>query len=702
MQTLEELPVDQSFAPALREGLIHHGRGRLPEAALCYQRAYEQNSGDADALVLLGIVARQVKHVTAAVAFSKLAVEQRPQAAHMHLNLALAHLAAGELDLAAACCRQSLDLDPHNERIWCSMGEIEEKREDIKAARAAYQQGISLPSSRGSAAVLLGNLLCQQQEYEAGLAAYAQGISQAPTNAFLRLCLGAAKFALGDTREAKAAYSKALELNPNFPEAYLNLGNAQYHEGNFHSAAVSYRCAIALRPQYVKAYCNLGNALSGLGRYTDAVATYERALELEADSTAARHNLGNALLHLRDYSRAEECFRRLLEPESASAEHHNSLGNALLQQRRIAEAEACYRTALRLKPDYAAAHTNLGNALLALGRREEMTRHYRRGLQLDPKSPGGQYNLALSCLREGNFREGWQRHEWRWDFRELSLQRRKFAQPQWNGQALNGEAILLHAEQGLGDTLQFIRYLPLVVERGGRVLLEVQPQLKTLLNGIKGVQVIARGEPLPAFAYHCSLMSLPLAFDTVLDTIPSQSRYLHVDAAGVDAAWQAYPHQGDNLRVGLVWAGNPRFRGDQLRSTTLEALLPLTEVDGISFFSLQFGPAVAQLAPLQSKFPVTDACSQNKDFAETAALLATLDLVISVDTAVAHLAGAMGLPVWVLLPHLADWRWLEQREDSPWYPSARLFRQSAPGDWKSLAERLREALRRFARTKQTS
>jgi tetratricopeptide (TPR) repeat protein len=696
MQILEELPVDQ-FAPALREGLAHHGRGRLSEAATCYQRAYEQNSDDADALLLLGIVARQVKHFSAAVAFTKLALERRPQAAHLHLNMGLAHLAAGDLDLAATCCRRALDLDSQNERSWCSLGEIEVKRGDRAAACAAYERGMNLPSAKGRAAMALGHLLCEQQRYEAGLEAYVQGISQVPANALLHLSLGAAKFALGNCREAKAAYRKALQLKPNFPEAYLNLGNALYHEGNFHSATVAYGCALSLRPGYVKAHCNLGNALSGMGSYQAAIASYERALALEADSTAARHNLGNALLHLRDYSRAEECFRQLLQPESGKAEHHNSLGNALLQQRRLAEAEACYRSALKLKPDYAAAHTNLANALLALGRREEMDRHYRRSLKLDPNSAGTQYNLALACLREGNFREGWQRHEWRWEFRELSLRRRKFTQPQWKGQVLRGETILLHAEQGLGDTLQFIRYLPLVAERGGRVILEVQPQLHRLLESATcAQQVIARGQALPEFAYHCPLMSLPLAFATELDSIPSPSPYLQLDGAAVDAAWQAYPRRAGKLRVGLVWAGNPRFRGDPLRSTTLEALLPLAGVDNVDFFSLQFGPAVAQIAPLQAQFPVVDACSTSNDFCETAAIVGTLDLVISVDTAIAHLAGAIGLPVWVLLPYLADWRWLEQRADSPWYRSARLFRQSAPGDWRSLAERVRDALHDFA------
>jgi tetratricopeptide (TPR) repeat protein len=695
MQNMKELAADQ-LSPVLREGLVHHGNGRMPEATLCYQRAHEENPDDAEALLLLGIVARETKHFSAAIELTRLAIERRPQAAHIHANLALAYHGARDCERAVECCRQALALDPLNERTWCSLAEIEAGRGDREAARAAYEHGMKLPSASGLAALALGHMLCQQEQYEQGQAAYTQGISQVPSNAHLHLALGAALFAVGNANAAKAAYGKALELQPNFPEAYLNLGNALYHERNFVAAALAYRCAIALRPHYVKAHCNLGNALQELGRHTEAVACYEAALALESDTAPARHNLGNALLHLREYQRAEECFRSLVQPGSEDAEHHNSLGNALLQQRRTAEAEECYRRAIQLKPDYAAAHTNLGNALLALGKRDEMKLHYRRGNELDPTSAGGQYNLALACLREGNLREGWQRHEWRWEFRELNLPRKNFKQPQWKGQQLNGATIFLHAEQGIGDTLQFVRYIPLVVERGGRVLLEVQPELHSLLKTMDGPQqVTARGEDPPQFAYHCPLMSLPLAFETDIDTIPSSSPYLRVDPAAVDAAWRAHPRQDNRLRVGLVWAGNPRFKGDQQRSTTLEALLPLAELTDVTFFSLQFGTAAAQIAASPSYFPLIDACSQNKDFADTASVVATLDLVISVDTAVAHLAGAMGVPIWVLLPHLADWRWLEKREDSPWYPTARLFRQTTPGDWRSVAERVRDELQKF-------
>ncbi|MBT9331700.1 tetratricopeptide repeat protein [Paracidobacterium acidisoli] len=691
------LPLSDRFAPALREGLLHQADGRLPEAAECYRRAWIENREDADALLLLGILARQAGQPAASVRLTALAAERRPQAAHMHLNLALAHLAAGDMERAAVCCRGSLALDADNDRAWRVMGEIEAKRGHEEAAQAAYEHAMRRPAGVERAALALGHLLCRQGKYEESLAVYAEGIRRSPENADLYFALGAALVSTDRRREAKKAYREALRRRPDFPEVYLNLGNVLYDEGNFTGAARAYRRAVALRPQYGKAHCNLGNALSALGRYVEAVACYERAIELKPELAAAQHNLGNALLHRRDYPGAEVCFRQALAMEDGRAEHHNSLGNALMQQRRTDEARQCYSRAIELDPDYAAAHTNLANVLLKLGRRSEMEGHYRRGVELDPESAGAHYNLALSCLRAGDFREGWQRHEWRWEFRELGLRRRRFAQPQWKGEALDGAGILLHAEQGLGDTLQFVRYLPLVAERGGRVVLEVQPRLKCLLQGMAGAAcVVARGEVLPEFTWHCPLMSLPLAFGTEIESIPAVVPYIKADADAVTAAWRRYPRDEARLRVGLVWAGNPQYRSDEQRSTTLDALQPLLDVDGVTFFSLQFGPAAAQIRTMQRVHEagarLIDASSRHKDFAETAALAATLDLVISVDTSVAHLAGAMGLPVWVLLPHLADWRWMDGRGESPWYPTARLFRQAEPGEWGALAERVREEL----------
>jgi tetratricopeptide (TPR) repeat protein len=635
---LEPQPTSaERVSSAVREGLAHHRAGRLTEAAEAYQQALRADAKDADALVLLGLLARKAGRAEDAVRLTALAAKLRPD--HAGIGVVLA-----------------------------------------RAERS------------------LGHWLCGQQRFQEAIAAYRAGLRITPHDATLHYALGAALAAGGRRREAKAAYREALRLRPVFPEVLLNLGNVHYDEGAFAAAAVCCRKAVAQRPAYAKAWCNLGNALQMLGGLREATGCYDRTLAMDPTIVAAQHNLGNAWMARRDFARAEESFRRALSMDEQRAEHHNSLGNALFQQRRDAEAEACYRRALERAPGYAAAHTNLANALMRRGNHDEMIRHYERALELDPKSAGGHYNLALAHLREGRYDEGWQHHESRWDFRELKLRRRRFAQPQWKGETLRGETILLHAEQGLGDTLQFVRYALLVAERGGNVVLEVQPRLQRLLRDLPGVnRVIARGETLPDFAWHCPLMSLPLAFATTVDTIPRQIPYVRPDAKEVAAERRRWPHNG--LRVGICWAGNPQYRSDEQRSMPLRTLLPLVDVPGIAWFSLQMGPACGQMPGLREKFPLVDASSGARDFTETAALVATLALVISVDTSVAHLAGAMGRPVWVVLPHSSDWRWMEEREDSPWYPTARLFRQRTSGDWGKPVERMQTELRRAVEEK---
>jgi tetratricopeptide (TPR) repeat protein len=696
----ETIPHAQ-WSLALREGLALHRAGRLQEAAKSYQQAHREDSRDADALLLLGILARQTGRNEAAVGLIAAAVELRPDNAGFHAALAQAQAAHGNRAAAELSCRRALELDPNLALAWRCLGSLAAERDDAEQARSAWQTAARLDTRSAWAERSLGHWLCRQQHFGEAAEVYRAGLRKTPKDAGLHYALGAALAAAGHRDEAAVAYREALRLRPNFPEVLLNLGNLHYDAGEFAAAAVCCRKALALRTTYAKAWCNLGNALQMLGGAREATRCYERTLALSPSTVAAQHNLGNAWMAQRNFVKAEECFRRTLAADDKRAEHHNSLGNALVQQQKNVEAEACYRKALDLDPACSAAHTNLANVLLRGSDRDEMIRHYERALDLDPTSAGGHYNLALAYLRQGRYREGWVHHEYRWDFRELKLHRKKLAAPQWKGEPLHGETILLHAEQGLGDTLQFVRYAPLVAERGGRVIIEVQPRLARLLRSLPGVtQVVSRGDPLPEFAWHCPLMSLPLAFGTAIDTIPLPIPYVQPEAT--ETAEALHRWGGEGLRVGVVWAGNPQHRSDEQRSMPLRALLPLADVPGTHWISLQKGPACMQMGPLARQFPLQDASSACRDFAETAALAATLDLVISVDTSVAHLAGTMGLPVWVALPRLADWRWMDESEGCPWYPTARLFRQTADGDWTAPVQRIAHELRISAAQHRTS
>jgi tetratricopeptide (TPR) repeat protein len=583
------LPMQNLQQAEIAEGLRHHGAGRFADAAQCYRQALSTNSANADALLLMGILARQAKRFPQAVALTLAAVRLRPEAAHFRLNLGHAYGCAKEVKLA------------------------------------------------------------------------------------------------------EQSYRTAVRLDSTFSDAHVSLGNLFYEQGKFPAAEAQYRQAYRQRPNRTRTLVNLANALLKLRRNADAIQCYLQALAIEPKSFSALHGMGYALVDCKNWMQAEVWFRHAVALRPQSAEAHNSLGNVLYLQKRMEESAAEYCRAIEIDPVYARAHINLGNTLLALGKHAQARACYERGLSIDGASPGGRYNLALMQLRNGEFQDGWRNHESRWDFEELHLGRRCFTRPMWQGESLQGKTILLHAEQGLGDTIQFARYAPLLASKGARVILEVQTPLVTLLRSMPGVaSVIERHKPLPQFDLHCPFISLPHALGAELKTIPSPEGYLAVSKQAAEAARQKYP--GSGMRIGLAWAGNPRHKADALRSMPLAAFLPLAKMPGITLFSLQKGAAVQQMAPLQSTLPILDAASDHNSMAETAALVATLDVVISIDTSIAHLAGAMGKPVWVLLAHLADWRWMEQRKDSPWYQSAKLIRQPSPGDWDSVIQQVIEEL----------
>ena len=474
-----------------------------------------------------------------------------------------------------------------------------------------------------------------------------------------------------------------------------------------------------------------GYALHVSGRYGEAEAAYRAALRLQADDAEAWSNLGLALQAQRRLAEAEACQQQALRIDPAYPEAHNNLGLAQYEQGRVAEAGNSFHGALRLRPDYANAMLNLGTALQSLnrlaeaeacyrdalargarpaqvlnnlglllgerGRSEEAEAACREALAHAPGQADARTNLALILLLRGAFEEGWREYEARWQVGSMAGGLQRFVQPLWLGDApLHGKTILLHAEQGFGDTLQFCRYAPLVAEAGARVLLEVQPALCRLMAGLPGVDaVIPTGESLPAFDLHCPLMSLPLAFGTTTDSIPAAVPYLRADPSEV-AVWRRRLETLPGRRVGLVWGGSSRLDQphaaaiDRRRSMPMQALAPLAGVAGCSFVSLQLGPPARQPAP--PGLHLHDPTDGLRDWADTAALVQALDLVISVDTAVAHLAAALGRPVWLLNRYDTCWRWLLGRDDSPWYPTLRQFRQPAPGDWDTPVALVAQAL----------
>lgn len=493
----------------------------------------------------------------------------------------------------------------------------------------------------------------------------------------------------GRLAEAEPLYRAVLDAEPARFDALHLLGVLRQQQGRSAEAAELIAAALAQRPDDPVALTNRSAALNALRRFDEAVASCDKALAAKPDHVAALNNRALALKEMgRTHEALASCDRALrLKPDYADA--HNNRGLVLQALRRFDEALKSYDTALSLNPSHLDALNNRGIALFEAKRLDDALACFERALAIAPNHPHAHWNRAQVLLLSGDLARGWAEHEWRLASNPGLV--RNFDKPLWLGDAsVAGKTVLLHAEQGLGDTIQFCRYATLVAARGARVVLEVQRPLIELMKTLAGpAAAVARGDALPPFDLHCPLLSLPLAFKTDLDTIPADVPYLRAPLGATD--WDARLG-AKRPRIGLVWSGNPGHKRDRDRSIPFYALLPLLDLD-TTFVSLQKEVRPADAAVLKQTGTVIDAADALTTFAETAALVAALDLLITVDTSVAHLAGALGKPVWLLLPQVPDWRWLMEREDSPWYPSARLFRQDATRAWGRVIVRVRDALR---------
>jgi tetratricopeptide (TPR) repeat protein len=495
----------------------------------------------------------------------------------------------------------------------------------------------------------------------------------------------------GKYQQAERIYCQILELEPNNSEAYKNLGDILLNQGKLEEAIAHYQQAVSLNPQDANSYFNLGLVFQIQALFEEAIAYYQQFLTLNSNNISneakAYFNLGYAF-QMQGLLEEAICYYKQasnLEPNDATT--HFNLGYVFQMQGNLDPAIACYQQALTLDPNYREVHYNLSTVFLHKNELEKATVCASRAIELNPDYAEAHWNRGLILLKGGDYERGFIEYEWRWVAQKLPP--RSFPQPVWDGKDLAGRTILLHqSEQGFGDTIQFIRYANLVQQRGGHVVVECQESLVRLLKSVSGISnVIAIGTKLPEFDVQAPLMSLPYIFGTTLETIPAQIPYINHDPS-----LSLKLESSSSMKVGLVWAGNPENPNDRNRSCSLSDFLGILNTPGISFYSLQKGLSVVQIAELSEKVPLQDLSSQLHDFADTAAVVAQLDLIITVDTAVAHLAGALGRPVWVVISFIHDWRWLLEREDSPWYPSMRLFRQQQLGDWTEVLGRVQAAL----------
>ncbi|HEX7966992.1 MAG TPA: tetratricopeptide repeat protein [Stellaceae bacterium] len=657
------------------------------------------------------------------------ATKQRPRDAAAHFRLGLLQHQQGRLTEAERCYRTALRLSPDNADALNNLSLVLELRGDLAEAEALLRRALVVQHKNGLLQCNLARLLLGQGRLEEAAAIFARAADLPEAAAAAQYGLATVRQRQQRSAEAETHYRAALAREPRFVDALNDLGILLRHTGRDAEAEESFRRAIRLRPDFAPAHRNLGVLLLDRERLDEAAAAFERAHRLQPDvadshyylgavareryqreaaeaafnravtldprHAAALSMLGVMRQEVGQLAEAEQMFRRAVAADPAYIEARINLGAVLSRQRRDAEALALAEEVLALAPNSAEAVNNRGTLWEVEANFEPALAWYERALAIDPLHPDANFNRGRLLLHLDRWAEGWEGYEWR--LKNKRQKRAFFRSVMWDGSRLEGKTLVLHAEQGLGDTIQFCRYVPLAAQRGGTVILAVQPPLRRLLAELPGVSSCHDvGGALPHFDFLMPLASLPRLFDTTRATIPSPGGYLRASEEAV-ARWRAkLAAPGSALRIGLAWGGNPEQSNDRNRSATLAAFLPLLEVPGTQFYNLQVGPRAAELGQHRLGDRLVDIAPGLSDFAETAAAMTALDLVITVDTSVAHLAGALGRPGWVALTFLPDWRWHRSGADNPWYGSLRLFRQPRRGDWASVVAEIGAALRQRA------
>ncbi len=521
-----------------------------------------------------------------------------------------------------------------------------------------------------------------------------------PNNAEPCVNLGILLAGQGKLESAIDYLNRAISLRPDMAEAHYNLANAFKLSGDSSQAVMAYQKALAIRPDFAPAWNNLGNLLAGQNQFQQADAALREAIRLRPDHAEAHNNLGLTLKAQSRFDEATAEFGRAVELRPNYAEAWNNL--ALLLHRRgdyqAALMAAQKAIAIGLKSDSAEAYANLGNVLKDQGDLDGAIAACERAIALRPDDPHMKWNLALSLLLKGDYERGWRAYESRWKTSDYAERTFRFDQPRWDGTPLNGQTILVRFEQGFGDMIQFVRFIPRIAGQGGKVVALGPPALRRMLDRQCGIgQYVCFDEALPPFDCYTLLLSLPGLFHISLAETSNQNPYLKIDPELVEQWRNRLGPAEQSLRIGLVWAGNPNYRNDQNRSVPLRAISKHLAIPGVRYFSLQKDANPADIATDAQNLQMLDLTAQIGDFADTAALISNLDLVIACDTSVAHLAGAIGKPVWILLPYAPDWRWMLHRSDSSWYPTAKLFRQATPGDWNAPLKEVASQLSELAR-----
>ena len=671
--------------------------GRLDDARLCYEQALRLDPSLAAAHNNLGTILQAQGKLDQAIVHYRAAADLMPHYADAHNNLGTAYQDQGQWTQAIASYRRAVEVAPAYPKGHYNLGVAYQAMGQNQLARDAMRRAVALADNYAEAHHALARMLQQDGNLDAAESHLRRAIELQPSSAEAHCSLGLLHQARGKPGEAIAEYTFALGLRPQYAEAHYNWGTVLAAQNQLADAATRYRQAIACKPDMADAHYNLGTVLQKLNRLDEAAGAYREAVRIRPDFVLALNNLGNVHFLQDRPDEAIACYERALATNPEHAEALNNLGNVLQARGETAKTVECFERAVRAKPESAEALGNLANVLHLQGHTDRALDYYQRSLRIAPDFAESHHNLALLYLSQGRFAEAWPEFAWR--LKCANYPRRVLREPLWHGEDLNGRTLLIHAEQGFGDTLMLLRYVPLVRARGGRVLLEVQPRLVPLLTAADYRDVIAGGSPLPPFDLQIPILNLPGVFGTTVETIPSVVPYLTADPSLVDA-WRDKLAPLAGRRVGIGWQGSRGYALDRTRSIALKHFAALAAVAGVQLISLQKTDGREQLSEVAGQFAVHDlgeSLDEAGAFVDTAAVMKNLDLVITSDTALAHLAGALGVPVWVALAKVPEWRWLTGRADSPWYPTMRLFRQSSAGDWPEVFTRMADELRERVR-----
>ena len=610
----------------------------------------------------------------------------------LHL-LGVALLQSGRPDEAVGHIRQSLSLSPGDPAAHANLGCALMQKDLLTEARAQFEHALAVKGDFAEAWQNLGDVQQKLGRLDESVASCRKALDLAPSSPAVHVGVACVLARQGRYDQAEAACRRALEIDPAHVAAWHILTCALRDQRKYSESLAAAQKGLALDPKSVAILQVQGGVLMELGEADKAQAAFARAVQIAPRHVPAWVGLASALRVQRRLEQALDAVNRALEIDPGDTNALNELGCVQAEMGQVEQAGRTYETVLASHPDHAEAHNNLGTLLAMRGGLDDAISHFERAVHLKGHYPVARFNRGLALLTQGRYLQAWGDYEWR--DRCAMVPRRQFPQPRWDGGDLQGRRILLFWEQGFGDAIMFARYVPMVAARGGKAILEVQKPLARLLAGLDGAtQVVADGSVLPDFDVQCPLVSLAGVFGTEVDTIPARVPYLHADERD-RIAWRSRLGERRGLRVGLVWSANPNAHTAGMRCIKAKLLRPLWNVPGVTFYSLQLGEAATQVSDLPAG--VVDLAPYLADFADTAAAMCELDLVISIDTAGAHLAGALARPTWTLLPHVADWRWLLGRDDSPWYPTMRLFRQQRAGDWAGVVDRVTAALAELAR-----